>query len=122
MTQIRACGRTMAGDFIAFDIHWEGEVPPSGSVCWAMDVTSGDGSDQVRLGYERMDGAFSEQYVDDRRSGRRHSVAEDADCRDHEITVRFPANVVGVAVEWPVWRAVIAVDGVDVAERVAAVA
>jgi hypothetical protein len=51
-------------------------------------------------------------------SGRRHDLAEDADLSDDELVVRFPANVVGVAVEWPVWTAVITVDGDDVAHHV----
>jgi hypothetical protein len=43
----------------------------------------------------------------------------DAEVGSAGITARFPTNVVGVAVEWPVWRAVITVDGADVAEQVA---
>lgn len=119
MTQILECGRTMAGAFIAFSIRWDGDLPSEGTVSWSMVVTSGDGSDELRLGYERAGGSFSQQYVDDRASGRRQPVEEDADLKDDEITARFPASVVGVAVEWPVWRAVIAVDGTDVAEQVA---
>lgn len=119
MTQIIECGRTLAGAFVAFSIRWEGDLPSAGTVSWSMVVTSGDGSDELRLGYERAGGSFSEQYVHDRRSGRRQSVEDDADLGDDEITVRFPASVVGVAVEWPVWRAVIAVDGAEVTEQVA---
>ena len=35
-----------------------------------------------------------------------------------EVTARFPAEVVGVAVEWPLWTAVVSVDGQVVAEQV----
>ncbi len=117
MVDILGAGRTIGGGVVAFDIAWQGDLSASGSVLWSMEVSSGDGTDVVDLGHLRADGAFSAQFVDDRASGRREEVAEDADLRDDEITVRFPENLVGGAVEWPVWRAVIAVDGKPVASE-----
>ena len=111
MTEIRHCGRTVAGDFLAFDIQWEGDLPESASVAWSMVVTGPDGSETVRLVHER--GAREAQYVE--AATGRQDVDVDADVDDGEITVRFPANVVGVAVEWPVWTAVITADGEELA-------
>ena len=122
MTEIRPeithCGRTVAGDVVGIDIRWEGALEPRQSVLWSMLVSSEDGADQIHLGHLRA-GEQIEQFVDDQRSGRRQSVEPDADASDGEIVIRFPANVVGVAVEWPVWKAVITVDGREAAARVA---
>lgn len=120
MVEILGAGRTIGGGFVVFDIAWDGDLTESRSVLWSMEVSSGDGTDAIDLGHLRVDGAFSSQFVDDQASGRRKEVAEDADLRDDEITVRFPENLVGVAVEWPVWRAVIALDGVPVASQLVA--
>src|SRR4051794_34410349 len=109
MLDITDSGRTLAGDFVAFDIRWEGES--SATATWSVSVSEGEGSETVHLVYERRDGDFVAQYVDDTSTGRRRDVDEDADLRDHEITVRFPADMVGVAVEWPVWKASVAVPG-----------
>ena len=117
MTEIRHCGRTVSGDIVGLDIQWDGVLEPQQSVTWSMFVSSEDGADEIHLGHLRAGGSV-EQFVDDRSSGRRQSVDPDADVSDDEIVIRFPANVVGVAVEWPVWRAVIAVDGHEVATRV----
>ena len=116
MTQIVHAGRTETKVVVAFDIRWEGELSGGGSVTWSMTVTSPDGQDSVRLAYELVDGEAA-QYVLDRVSGRRQDVTPDADLGDDEITVRFPTASVGVAAPWPSWRAVITVDGEDVAER-----
>lgn len=52
--------------------------------------------------------------------GRRPAeVRPDADLDAEKITVRFPASVVGVAVEWPSWQAVITVDAREVASSAA---
>ena len=118
MTQILECGRTIAGEYVAFDISWEGDLS-RGTVVWSMEVASADGTEKVRLSHQRVDGGEAEQFVDDLTTGRRQSLEADAEVGDAEITARFPANIVGVAVEWPVWRAVVTVDGSDVAERVA---
>ena len=118
MTEITGCGRTMAGKYIAFDIQWDGPLQGH-SVTWSMVVSSEDGQGAVRLAYESTGGEVAAQYVADETSGRRTPVDRDADLRDQEITVRFPANVVGVAIEWPVWKAVLTVDGEDVASQIA---
>ena len=57
------------------------------------------------------------QYARDLSTGRTQEVSPDADLGldAGEITVRFPADVVGLAVEWPSWQAVILVAGEDVA-------
>ncbi|MDQ4007371.1 MAG: hypothetical protein M3211_04685 [Actinomycetota bacterium] len=120
MTQILHSGRALAANLVAFDIRWDGG--PTGReqqpVLWSMFVTSPDGEQTVQLGYEVVGGAFSAQFVTDRATGRRQDVEEDADLRDGEITVRFPARMVGVAANWPTWRAVVTVSGSDVAEDV----
>ena len=115
MVQISGCGRTVGGGLVAFDIRWEGEIAPEAPVLWAMEVSDGDES--VQLGHQRSGGEFVTQFVDAPESGRREEVSEDADLEDGGITVRFPAEVVGVALEWPVWRAIIAVDGAEVASE-----
>ena len=115
--EITHCGRTITGNIVGIDIQWSGRLDPQQSVVWSMFVSSEDGADEVHLGHLRA-GDSIEQFVDDRSSGRRQSVEPDADVSDAEIVIRFPANVVGVAIEWPVWKAVIAVDGQDIATRV----
>ena len=117
MVEITHCGRTISGDVVGIDIRWDGDLAAQGSVLWSMLVTSDDDSDEVHLGYVRS-GDSVEQFVDDRTTGRRHSLEPDADVDDDEIILRFPTNVVGVAVEWPVWKAVITVDGQEVATRI----
>jgi hypothetical protein len=107
------CGRTVAGDVVAFSVEWDGEV--SGEVVWAVRVTSPDRRETVELGYARGE-AGEEQYVE--AEGRRQDVKPDVDLDDGSITARFPAEVVGVAIEWPVWTAVVRVDGQVVAEQV----
>ncbi len=117
MTEIVHCGRTVSGEVVGIDISWEGDLSPQQSVLWSMIISSDDQAEEVHLGYLRS-GDSVEQFVDDRTSGRRRSVDPDADVKDHEIVLRFPANVVGVAVEWPLWRAVLSVDGQEVVSRV----
>jgi len=117
MTQIVHAGRTETDVVVAYDIRWEGDLSGARSVTWSMTVTSPDGRDSVRLAYQRDDGGRPAQYVLDRASGRRQDLDPDADVDDDEITVRFPTATVGVAASWPSWRAVITVDGEDVAER-----
>ena len=107
------CGRTIAASVVAYDIRWTGELPEDREVTWAVRVVSDDGSSQVELGHRR-DGARSSQYALDLSTGRTQEVAVDADHNGDEITVRFPADVVGLAIEWPIWRAVIEVDREDV--------
>ena len=114
MVSIGHAGRTITGDLVAFDVRWEGSLPGA-SVVWSMVVS--DGASEVRLSHERAGDEAVGQYVVDSASGRRSDVDVDADVQDDEITARFPADVVGVAVEWPVWVAVVTVDGQDVAHQ-----
>ena len=116
MTSIEHAGRTITDALVAFDVRWEGDLGGAGTVVWTMVVS--DGASEVRLSHERRGGEVAVQYVVDGATGRRQEVPEDADVEDDGITARFPADVVGVAVEWPVWTAVITVDGEDVAHRV----
>jgi hypothetical protein len=120
MTQITRAGRTTTKELVAFDVGWEGDLSAYDSVVWSMMVTSADGQETVQLGYQVFHGRFSAQFVRDVATDRQEDLDEDADLRDREITVRFPAERVGVAVEWPSWRAVITVDGSDVAEHLVA--
>jgi len=117
MTQIVHAGRAETDVVVAYDIRWEGDLSGARSVTWSMTVTSPDGRDSVRLAYQVDGGEPAVQYVLDRASGRRQDLDPDADLDDDEITVRFPTATVGVAASWPSWRAVITVDGEDVAER-----
>ena len=112
---IKHCGRTVAGEFVAFDIQWEGRLPDARSLAWAMVITAPDGRETVRLTLQQVAGQAT-QHVE--ATSGRVELDADAEVDDGEVTVRFPANVVGVAVEWPVWKAVIIVDGEEVAARV----
>jgi hypothetical protein len=114
MVSIQRAGRTITGDLVAFDVRWEGPLEGS-RVAWSMVVS--DGSSEVRLCHEQTGEKAAGQYVVDGVSGRRQEVAVDADLHGEEITVRFPADAVGVAVEWPMWVAVVTVDGRDVAHQ-----
>ena len=112
---IKHCGRTLAGDFVAFDIQWEGTLPAARSLTWEMVVTAPDGDETVQLTYQQVDGSAG-QHVE--AASGRVELDADADVDDGEVTVRVPANVVGVAVEWPVWTAVITADGQELASCV----
>lgn len=107
------CGRTVAASVVAFDIQWTGELPAGRDVTWAVRVTSPDGGEEVELGHRRTENQVA-QYVRDLATGRTSQVEPDADLDGTGITARFPADVVGVALEWPTWCAVIEVDGEDV--------
>ena len=112
MTQIRECGRTVAGDLVAFDIQWDGDLEGD-DVAWVALVCSVD-DEEVHL-VHRVKGGSAEQYVEGERG--RQDVDVDADVREDDVIVRFPASVVGVAVDWPTWVAVVAVDGEEVARQ-----
>ena len=114
MTEIRECGRTVGGGVVAFTIAWDGEL--TGTVAWVVPVTGDASGDRVSLVHEREGGAVSGQYVE--AEGRRTDVEEDASLGEDDITARFPAEVVGVAVDWPVWKAALVVDGTAVAEQI----
>jgi len=120
MTQIVRTGQTVAGELVTFDIGWDDDLTGNESVLWSMIITSSDGEEIVQLGYKVVDDAFSAQFVNDWTTGREQTVDQDADARDREVTVRFPASIVGVAAAWPTWKAVINVNGIDVAERASA--
>ena len=109
---IKHCGRTSAGDFVAFDIQWEGQLPAARSLAWAMVVTAPDGRETVRLTLQQVAGQAA-QHVE--AAAGRVELDADAEIDDGEVTARFPANVVGVAVEWPVWTAVLEADGQELA-------
>ena len=110
---IEHAGRTIAGGLVAFDIRWEGDLPPEAEVRWVMVVS--DGNEEIELVHARR-GDTASQYV--RGTAGRDDLEPDADVSEDEITARFPAESVGVAVEWPVWTAVIAVDGEELTRRV----
>ena len=110
--EITECGRTLGGGLVVFDVRWEGE--PTGETVWAVRITSADRAETVELGYARGH-AGEQQYV--AADGRRQPVETDVDVREGEITARFPEEVVGVAIEWPTWTAVLSVDGEVVAEH-----
>jgi hypothetical protein len=112
MTQIRECGRTVAGDLVAFDIQWDGDLAGD-DVAWAALVCSVD-DEELRL-VHRLAGGSAQQYVEGQRG--RQDVDVDADVREDDVIVRFPASVVGVAVDWPTWVAVLAVDGEEIARQ-----
>lgn len=121
--QITDCGRTISGGTVAFSIEWDGEA--GGEVVWSVRVTSADRAETVELACSLdpstdADGTADRQWVE--ADGRRQHVEVDADLGEGEVTVRFPAEVVGVAVEWPVWTAAITVDGRVVSEQVVPVA
>ena len=111
---IEHCGRTVAATVVAFDIRWSGALPQDLPVVWAVHVASGDSDSQVELGHRRA-GEQVAQYVRDLSTGRTQEVRPDGDLDGGGITVRFPTDVVGTAVEWPTWQAVIEVDGEQVA-------
>jgi hypothetical protein len=110
---IEHCGRTISGGFVAFDIRWQGELPAEADVQWSMVVSEGE--EELSLVHARTGDAAGQYVVG--RSGR-DDVEPDADVSDNEITVRFAADVVGVAAEWPSWTAVLTVDGEDVSRQV----
>jgi hypothetical protein len=114
MVSIEHAGRTLTDALVAYDVRWSGELAGT-TVTWSMVVS--EGASEVRLCHERGEDGSAHQYVVDGGSGRRQDVPVDADVHDDEVTVRFPADVVGVAVEWPVWVAVLTVDGEDVAHH-----
>jgi hypothetical protein len=116
MLEITDAGRTVTGAFVAFDIRWEGAPSEPDTATWSMAISEGD--ETVHLVYAHREGAFVAQYVDDATTGRRIDVDENADLRDCEITIRFPVDVVGVAVEWPAWKASLAVPGEETATSV----
>ena len=114
--EIVECGRTVAGEVVAFTIEWDGD--PSGELAWGVRITSSDQSETVALGCSLGDegGSADRQWVEG--DAGRQDVEVDADLGEGEITARFPAEVVGVAVEWPLWTALVSVDGQVVAEQV----
>ena len=114
--RIEHCGRTVASSVVAFDIRWAGELPEEAVVSWVVRVTSEDSGSRLELGHRR-DRGRPEQYARDVTTGRVEDDEPDADLEEGGITVRFPLDVVGVAVEWPTWQAVITVDGEDVSSR-----
>lgn len=117
MPRIRECGRTVGGDVVAFHMAWDGELDGRAQT-WSVVITSEAGDDAVVLAHAREDGRFAGQYVLGQRSGERDEVPENADVDAEEMTARFPADVVGVAVEWPVWKAELSIDGSVVSSQV----
>ena len=113
LATIEHCGRTIAASVVAFDIRWSGDLPEDRELTWAVRVASGEADGEVELGHRR-EGQRVSQYARDLSTGRTQEVSPDADLNGAGITVRFPADIVGLAVEWPTWRAVIEVDGQDV--------
>lgn len=117
---IRECGRTVGGGIVVFDITWDGTLAGT-TVAWVVTVDDEETSERVVLCHERAGGPegpedTARQFV--AADGRQHDVRVDATVEDDHVTARFPAEVVGVAAEWPVWKAVLVVDGTAVSEQV----
>jgi hypothetical protein len=112
MVQIRECGRTVAGTLVAFDIQWDGDLAGDDDA-WSAVICSPE-NEEVCL-VHRVSGGTAEQYAEG--TAGRQDVDVDADLRDDDVIVRFPASVVGVATEWPTWVAVVTVDGEEVARE-----
>ncbi len=114
--RIRECGRTVGGGIVVFDITWEGTLDAT-TVSWVVTVENEDASERVVLCHERTGGPGGDvrQFV--AADGRQREVRTDATVEDDHVTARFPAEIVGVAAEWPVWKAVLVVDGTAVSEQ-----
>lgn len=117
MVRIEHSGRTVAADVVAFGVVWSGELPEGSQVAFVAVVTSDSGEEVVELCYEPPTGGAEAQYVVDRATGRRRDVDPDVTDSDGEVTVRFSAEVVGVAVDWPLWQAVIRAGGEEIARK-----
>jgi hypothetical protein len=111
--EIVNCGRTVSGDFVAWDMRWQGDLPDMADVQWSMVVSEGE--EEIRLVHGRTHGRQTQYVVG---AAGREDVEPDADVSDDEIVARFPADVVGVATGWPVWTAVLTVDQEDVSHMV----
>ena len=115
--EIRECGRTTGGGVVVFDVTWDGYLE-AGTVAWVVTIDNDDDSERVVLCLERSGGSDGtvRQFV--AADGRQQDVSLDATVEDDHVTVRFPADVVGVAVDWPVWKALLVLDGIAVSEQV----
>lgn len=112
--QIRECGRTVGGGIVVFDVTWDGDLA-GGTVAWVVTIDNEDASERVVLCHERA-GDDVRQFV--AADGRQQDVRVDATVEDDHATVRFPDEIVGVAATWPVWKALLVVDGTAVSEQV----
>ncbi len=115
--RIRECGRTVGGGIVVFDITWDGTLDGT-TVAWVVTIDDADASERVVLCYEHSGGGgecTARQFV--AADGRQHEVRVDATVEDDHVTARFPAEIVGVAADWPVWMAVLVVDGTAVSEQ-----
>jgi hypothetical protein len=112
--EIRECGRTVGGGIVVFDVTWDGDLT-GGTVAWVVTIDNEDSSERVVLCHERT-GDDVRQFV--AADGRQQDVRVDATIEDDHATVRFPDEIVGVAADWPVWQALLVVDGTAVSEQV----
>lgn len=115
--QIRECGRTVGGGIVVFDVTWDGDLA-GGTVAWVVTIDNEDSSERVVLCHERTGGpdGTARQFV--AADGRQQDVRVDATIEDDHATARFPEEIVGVAAGWPVWQALLVVDGTAVSEKV----
>ncbi|QIK66693.1 hypothetical protein G7072_10390 [Nocardioides sp. HDW12B] len=115
--RIRECGRTVGGGIVVFDITWDGTLAGT-TVAWVVTIDDEEGSERVVLCHERTGGpdGTARQFV--AADGRQQDVRTDATVEDDHVTARFPAEIVGVAAEWPVWKALLVVDGAAISEQV----
>ena len=81
------CGRTVAGDLVAFDLQWEGEA--SGEVVWAVRISSPDQSEALELVVARRDDTL-QQYVSGERG--RQDVEPDADASVEDRGAAVPGQ------------------------------
>ena len=112
--QIRECGRTVGGGIVVFDVTWDGDLA-GGTVAWVVTIDNEDSSERVVLCHERA-GDDVRQFV--AADGRQQDVRVDATIEDDHATARFPEEIVGVAAGWPLWQALLVVDGTAVSEKV----
>ena len=112
--QISECGRTIGGGVVVFDVTWDGTLEGD-TVAWVVTIDDEAASERVVLCRERTRDDVRQFVASE---GRQQEVPVDATEEDGHLTARFPEEVVGVAATWPVWKALLVIDGTAVSEQV----